>query len=66
MTEGDGFIWEGGTKRPATAEEIQRVRETECHRGGHTFDVVTVARSLAPVSVFCSRCGESWAIKESE
>jgi hypothetical protein len=55
-----------GTEGRATAEETQRVRETECANRGHSYDVVTAAGRNAPVSVLCSNCGKSWAVEGTE
>ena len=57
---------EGERKGRASAKEVQRVRETECANGGHSFDVATTFGSDAPVRVLCSNCHKSWAVEGTE
>lgn len=48
----------------ATAEEIERVRETECADTNHIFDVVQTMGHDGPREVICQRCSKSWVCGE--
>lgn len=62
LVDQEQFIYSGSGKRSATPEEVQRVRETECERHGHSFDAVTTYGSLDPQRFLCSNCGKSWRV----
>jgi transcription elongation factor Elf1 len=49
--------------RPATPEEVRRVRQTECQRQGHDFTVTTLWQGNAPNIIICERCGDSWKVE---
>jgi hypothetical protein len=65
VVEQEEFIYGGSGKRSATPEEVQRVREAECERNGHSFDAVLTYGSLDPQRFLCSNCGEAWRVVPS-
>lgn len=54
------------TDRRYTLGEAQALlSRRECLIHGHDFDVIVTTGSGAPTSVLCSRCGESWKVRDT-
>lgn len=58
---GEAFIYVGRKQR-ATPAEVQRVRELECERNGHSYEAVTVDQSADPQRFLCPWCSKSWRV----
>lgn len=50
----------------AESKAIRPVASSICQYEGHDFDVLVVEMSGQPRQIYCSRCGKTWKVTESD
>lgn len=60
------YIYSGAGKRPATAGEVQRVRESECASRGHSWSALETWGEPMPRAFLCTNCGAQLNVVAAE